>query len=477
MNFCYILKNICEKYPEKIAVIDRGNSYSYRVLWSRISRVSELFNDYGVKKSDRIIIVLPDSIDFLLYHFAALKIGAISVPVKRDYKIWEFEKILQYCRPKLFISNDEWLETNKSVIKTLKPEVRIISTDSINIDGKRGDMSNRVMNTGDISCILHSYFGCGYPKGVALSHKNLIISAIGYSKYFNFSSMDMVLVVLPMSHVYTLSGCIHSTLVRGATIVIPETTTPKTIIKYIKSSNITILTAVPAVFEYLSRYCIKKNYDISTIRLCISGGDYLSADMQIKFEKCLNKQIIQGYGLTESMPVVSNVEGKGNRPGALGIPGRKDIKIKIINETGKEIPMGQTGEILIKSPTIMSEYYNLPHDTKAVLKGGWLHTGDIGWVNNDGFLYFSGLKKNIFNLYGNKVDPLEVKMFLLTHPLIDDAEIYMEKSTPSSKIIGTMKICANIKTKQGGKISVIELRAFCKERIASYKIPESFKFI
>ena len=197
--------------------------------------------------------------------------------------------------------------------------------------------------------------------------------------------------------------------------------------------------------------------------------------LQRDFEKRLRKQIVQGYGLTESLPVICNPRGTRNKHGTLGIPGRKDIEIKIVNERNDEMPVDQVGEILIKSPTNMFGYHNLPDDTRKILQDGWLYTGDLGKIDKDGFLHFCGLKKRIFNLYGNKVDPLEVQKILLEHPRIKKANIYLEILSNGDYIIGSKRICADIYLKKGQELTKSEIRDYCKKQIAGYKTPEKIE--
>lgn len=430
----------------------------------------------NVLRGDRILIVLPNSSNFLIYHFAALKIGAISVPVKTEYKFYELVAIFNNCQPKLFLSCHNWLNSNDSLWQELKSKVNIIAVDDINLENEKREAGICPVRNSDIASINYTYFGNGNPKGAALTHGNHIYAATGYSRHQNFNSNDKFLVILPMPHVYTLSGCINSSLITGGTLVIINMYSPKAIFSAIENYKITVLTAVPVVFEHLAKFKRKEKYDISSLRLCVTGGELMPEKLQHEFEKMLKKQIVQGYGLTESLPIICNPPGIRNKPGTLGIPGRKEIEIKIVNENNEEVKIGQIGEILINSPTTMSGYYNLPEDTKRILKDGWLYTGDLGKIDEDGFLHFHGLKKKIFNIYGNKIDPLEVKNMLHTHPLIEKANIYLEILSNEGYIIGSKRICADIYVSNGKEISSVEIRDYCKEKVASYKIPEKFNF-
>lgn len=475
MNFTWILKKISEKHSEKDAVIDEGERLTYSDFWDRIDSASNLYQSLDIKKGDRVLIILPNSAMFLVYHFAAMKIGAISVPVKTDYRIWEVSRILKNCQPKIFIAHNEWLEENTQLLQEVDSE-NILRIDNVSLEDYKQGTDIYPVKNGDIASINYTYFGDGYPKGAALTHGNHIYAATGYSRHQGFNSDDRLLIILPMPHVFTLSGCINSPLIKGGTLVITGNFSPKAIFSDIEKYKITVLTAVPAVFEYLAKFKRKERYNLSSLRLCVTGGELMPEKLQHEFEKMLKKQIVQGYGLTESLPIICNPQGPRNKPGTLGIPGRKDIKIKIVNEKNEEMHIEQIGEILIKSPTTMSGYYNLPDDTEKILKDSWLYTGDLGKIDKDGFLHFCGLKKKIFNIYGNKVDPLEVKSVLLEHPFIEKVNIYLEILSDEEYIIGSKRICADIYVRNGQKISSVEIRDYCKEKIATYKIPEKFNF-
>lgn len=199
--------------------------------------------------------------------------------------------------------------------------------------------------------------------------------------------------------------------------------------------------------------------------------------VQKDFEKELNTILVQGYGLTESLPVICNPPDERNKHGTLGIPGRKDIKMKIVDDARKELPVNSIGEILIKSPTTMARYYNLPGETEKIIKNGWVHTGDLGKIDSDGFLYFYGLKKDIINIYGNNVAPLEVKRVLKSHPSIKNIRVYKEEKNGNHSSLAIQKVCVDISLKKGKSLTPKEVRNYCISRFASYKVPEKINIV
>lgn len=470
MNLVSLVKGIAQRFPEKEAIVADGKSLSFRDFWLNICAIAELYRDWDLGPGERILILLPNSAELLSFHFAALKIGAISVPVKTDYRSWELKHIIRNCQPSVLISYDAWLGENSAALEQgLAP--RIVSIDHLVYDLSRGDDHVLPVKSNAIASINYTYFGEGYPKGAALTHANHVYAATGYARHQGFTEAERFLIILPMAHVYALSGCVNSGLIRGGTLVIMNDYSAKAIFGTIEKQRITILTAIPALFEFLARSPLRKRYDLSSLRLAVTGGDFMPEALQREFEQALGVQIVQGYGLTESLPVICNPPGVRNKPGTLGIPGRKDIEIRILGADAHPLGPGLVGEIVVKGPTTMSGYYGMPEDSRRILHEGWLYTGDYGMLDEDGFLHFCGLKKNIFNVYGNKVDPLELRSVLLTHSAVAEAQLFLEKSEDQSRLIGAVQVCARVTAKERCSVSSDELMDFLKARIAAYKVP------
>lgn len=475
MNFTDLIKKISGKSPGKVAVIEKENHITYREFWKRVSAAGRLYRESGIEPGDRVLIILPNSMDFLIFFFGAMKIGAIPVPVKTEYKAHELTVMINNSQPRVLVCQDKWYREgvpglNLNAIKTrISPD----SLQDMNPEKETElDSAYGAWNS-DTASINYSYFEGGYPKGAVLTHGNYIYAASGYVRHLEFDPGDRFLIILPMPHVYTLSGCINASIIKGATMVFTGHYSPKSIFSDIEKYRITVFSAVPPVYEFLAKYNRKENYDLSSLRRCVTGGELMPEDFQGNFERALNTPILQGYGLTESLPVICNPPGERNKPGSLGVPGRKDIKIKIVDENNVELGTGQTGEIMLKSPTTMTGYYKSDGDTEKIIKNGWLYTGDLGQIDSDGYLYFYGMKKNLFNIYGNKIDPLEVRQVLLGHPSIEKADVYIEFSEKDT-LIGNKKICGDIYIKNGKNLTAAEITGYCKEKIADYKIPKKF---
>jgi long-chain acyl-CoA synthetase len=204
----------------------------------------------------------------------------------------------------------------------------------------------------------------------------------------------------------------------------------------------------------------------------ISGGEYLPPDLYFNIVKGLKIPLVQGYGLTECMPIICNVPGGPDKPESLGIPGRKDILVKIVNPEMKNLETGKVGEIIIKSPTTMKRYHNRPEDTKNTFYNGWLKTGDLGRIDHEGFLFFFGLKKKIYNLSGLKVDPFELELVGKLNPKVKDIKISAETI---EGILPRKALVADVLINDNATLEEKELREFYKSNIALYKVPKYIK--
>src|SRR6185295_5026659 len=272
------------------------------------------------------------------------------------------------CEPKLVIATSEWLERNREQLE-LPSGTDLISVEEARLRMRAGSDKVRPLSSRTIASINYSYFGGGYPKGALLTHANHIYAATGYARHQGFRSSDRLLIMLPACHVYALSGCVNAGLVRGGTLVLTNHYMPRSIFGDIERHGVTILGSVPTVFECLANDKRKDRYDLSSLRLLVTGGSYMPAAVQLACEKALGVELVQGYGLTECLPIICNPAGSGNRRGTLGIPGRRDIYIRIMGETGEQLPPGRIGEIQIRSTTSMVGYHRLPEDTRKVFDG------------------------------------------------------------------------------------------------------------
>jgi long-chain acyl-CoA synthetase len=467
VNFTRLLHAWARRAPDKEAVVAGGRSISFDGLWRRIAGASALYRDFDIAPGEAVAIVVPNGIEFLALHFGALAAGIISLPIKPEYRAFEVSRIVADCRPRLLIATRRWLAENGPLL--IAPSLETIAVEDIGDLAQRGENGPPLAVPNSATASLNvTYFGGGVPRAAVLTHANHLYAAIGYAHHQRFRHDERFLVFLPMSHVYALSGCVNSGLIRGGTLVVIERSTPRAILRAVEEHRITVLSAVPAVYEMLARFPGRERYDLSSLRLCVSGGAFFPETEQRELEAALGWPIVQGYGLTECLPVICNPPGAGNRPGTLGVPGRRDIHVRILDGRGRPLRAGEVGEIAISSPTIMREYCAAPADTARALPDGWLRTGDLGSLDAEGYLHFHGLAKPIINLHGNKVDPLEVAAALETHPGVAAAKVWAEAA--GAPLVAP-ELRASVECAAGCEVDGPALQRFLRERLAGYKVP------
>ncbi len=438
MNLSSLLKRTADRYPKNIAIVEDKEKIAYERLQQKIEVLSDAFRSIGIRKNSKVAILLPNCKEFIYSFFALLKINAIAVPIKPQITCWELGELFKNCTPKVLIlapallnrilrDKPSLLRNRIIIVKEGTVEAAILDKNdglsesvlyAINELYEMGKNDSRrrrkiaTTNSRQIASINYTYRGYGYPLGAMLTHANYIYGAFNYMRHRKSSSDETILLALPSAHILPLVGCIIVSLLAGAKIVILENRSTRYIFRTISRDQVNILVLVPTLFSALVRYYNKSLHDISSLKYGITGGSYMSPKLNRLIKETMHFDVIQGYGLTECMPVTCNYL-ENNRPETLGLPLHK-VQIKIVDEKGKECGPGQIGEILIKTPQLMAGYYNNPRDTMRVIKDGWLLSGDYGMMDEEGYLHFEGLKKEMVNVGGNAVDLLELRNRILS---------------------------------------------------------------
>jgi long-chain acyl-CoA synthetase len=331
----------------------------------------------------------------------------------------------------------------------------------------------------DIGVLQYTGGTTGVPKGAMITHRNLVVNASQCEVQLPIRrGVDIGVVALPLFHIFGMSVAMNSHILTGTSmLLIPDPRDLKGVLGNISKHKATIFCGAPTMYiGLLNRPDIKK-YNLSSVRACISGAAPLPVEIQKRFEQATGGRLVEGYGLTESSPV-SHVnpldDPKKNRPGSIGIP-VSDTDAKIVDlETGeKDLKPGEVGELVIKGPQVMQGYWNSPDETKIALRDGWLYTGDIAKMDEDGYFYIVDRKKDMIDVSGLKVWPREVEEILYEHPAVNEAAAI---GVPDPYRGETVKAYVSLKPGYEGKVTEQEIIKFCKERIASYKAPTQVEF-
>lgn len=508
-------------YPDNIATIFFDKKIKYRDLWDQVLRFANALHKLGVKKGDRIGIYLPNCPQFVIAFFAINRLGAMIVPFNTQYVDHELEYQLNDSGARMIICIDITykrvrklrdkgrVELDHIIVSSLHDEIstskRILGVLFGKIPPRKrireGDLSFKEMiENGDPSEVpeveinpkedlaLIQYTGgtTGISKGAMLTHYNIVSNQIQLTNVIYppvKSGEECFICALPLFHIFALNCIMLATVYSASKMVLitdPLAGRPmlqdllETLYKY----KPTFFHAVPSLYVGLLFHKDIKDYDLTSIRACLSGAAPLPEQVMYNFEELTGANVVEGYGLTETSPVTHVnplVEG-GKRPGSIGLPvADTDVKIFDPAEGGQdtELLQGEEGEIGIKGPQVMKGYWKRPDETaKAFNSNGYFLTGDIGYIDEDGYFFITGRKKDMIDVSGLKVYPREVEEELIEHPAVQEVAII---GVPHP--IRGESVKAFVVLKDDETASEEELIEFCKGRIARYKIPRSVSFL
>ena len=501
-----VLKQSAKDFPDNPAIIYFGKRISYRELDEMVDRFAAALQDLGVKKGDRVGIQLPNIPQFVIAFYGALRAGAICVTCSPLYKARELEHQLNDAGAETLVVMDtlypivqEIRERSKlrNVIATsprdyLPPLLRTLSPlkgvksykcpgaiDFLSIMKHEPNPKPVLVKPDELALLQYTGGTTGVPKGAMITHRNLIVNAAQCEVELPMRrGIDVNVTALPLFHIFGMTCAMNAPVLTGTTmLMIPDPRDPKGILNTISKYKATTFCSVPTMYIALINTPDIKKYDLSTVRACMSGAAPLPVEIQKKFEQLTGGRLVEGYGLTESSPV-SHVnpldDPKKNRPGSIGIP-VPDTEAKIVDlETGtKDLKPNEVGELVINGPQVMQGYWNQPDETKNTLRGGWLYTGDIAKMDEDGYFYIVDRKKDMIDVSGLKVWPREVEEVLYEHPAVNEAAVVGVADAYRGE---TVKAYVTLKPGYQGKVTEEDIIKFCKDKIATYKAPRLVEF-
>lgn len=329
----------------------------------------------------------------------------------------------------------------------------------------------------DLALLQYTSGTTDMPKGVMLTHANLMANVVQVRHWIQDArrGKEVVLCVLPLSHSYGITSCMNYAIATAAALVLLPTGRTEQILKAIKEERPSIFPGVPALYLAIANYPRVRSFGVSAIRVCISGSAPLPVEVQEAFEKLTRGHLVEGYGLTEASPVTHSNPLKGERRvGSIGIP-LPGTNARIVDiKTGETLPPGEVGELVIRGPQVMQGYWNLPGETSEVLRDGWLHTGDLARMDEDGFFTIVDRKKDLILAGAYNVYPRDVEEVLYEHPKVLEAAVVGTTSRENGSNSPFIK--AVVVLKHGEKATPDELLALCRERLDAYKVPAQIEF-
>ena len=505
------LSEAAKSYKEKKALHFMGKEISFQELYTEAKQMAHYLQLLGLKKGDRVAVMLPNCPQSVISYYATLLAGGIVVQTNPLYKERELEFQLNDAGATFIVCLDillprvssirgntslkhvlvtgikDYLPFPKNVIypfiqkKEYHMVVKVEQSEDTHVWRQMMDQTNENFTEVDINpredLALLQYTGgtTGHPKGVMLTHYNLTanVQMCEAWLYKTKRGEEIVLGVLPFFHVYGMTAVMNMSIMQGSKMILLPKFDAEEVLKTIDKQKPTLFPGAPTIYVGLLNHSDLKKYDLSSIEACISGSSALPKEVQEQFEQVTGGKLVEGYGLTESSPVThANFVWEARVNGSIGVPWPDtDSKIFSMEASGEEAATDEVGEIAVKGPQIMKGYWNNPEETENVLKDGWLFTGDLGYMDENGYFYVVDRRKDMIIAGGYNIYPREVEEILYENEGVQEAVV---AGIPDPYRGETVK--AYIVLKEGYTVDEAELNAYCRKHLAAYKVPRIYDF-
>jgi long-chain acyl-CoA synthetase len=480
-----MLEKTVSQYSERTAIVAGEQRISYAELDDTSNKMANALLKMGIWKGDRVAMLLANSPEFIAVYFGIIKAGAIAVPLDTEYKAVELESLFGNCQPKVLVAES-------SILEPLIPALsRFNSVEHVIVLGcrKEGEFLSyeEIMETcstqrvevalepDDLATISYTGGPANHPQGAALSHRSVTTHATLSGDGFQQSERDIVMLfALPLYHMFALASVLLTSVNRGSAVVIVPGTgrSLSSFLEAIEREKGTIYMGVPYIYAIAINVAMRNGVksDVSSLRLCCSAGAPITPEIIQQFKQYYGLDIRDIWGLTEAVSHVTYQPLDGI--GKLGSSGKAlaGFEIRAVDHNGEELLPHEPGEIIVRGP-IMTVYHDNTEATAKARKDGWLYTGDIGRIDEDGYLFLSGRKKEIIILKGQNIYPRDIEEVLCTHPKVAEVVVAGIPDKLRGEVVG-----AAIKLKEGEVITEQDIRRFCQERMAAYKVPKHIVF-
>ncbi|WP_332629138.1 AMP-binding protein [Halalkalibacter flavus] len=498
------------RFPDHVALEFMGKSLTYREFDQSVRRFANQLQTLGLQKGERVSIMLPNCPQGVIAYFATLMAGGIVVQTNPLYVERELEHQLVDSGAKIILCLDLLYPRVMKVRKSTKLEHIIVTAikdylpfpqnlfypfiqkknTGLKVDILYNEKTHRfvqLVQSGsderpnvcinpkeDLALLQYTGGTTGVAKGVMLTHQNLVANTIQcrHWLYKLEEGKERTLAALPFFHVYGMTTCMNLTLSMGNELHIVPKFDPKQILKVIQNKKITSFPGAPTMYIGLVNQHDIQKYNLSSIKACISGSASLPVDVQQRFEKLTGGKLVEGYGLTEASPVTHcNLVWGKSKEASIGFPWPDTEAVILSMETGEPAELGEVGELAIRGPQVMKGYWNRPEDTKAAMNGEWLLTGDMGYMDEEGYFYIVDRKKDMIIAGGFNIYPREIEEVLYNHEDIQEA---VAIGIPDEYRGETVKVF--VVKKEGSTLTEEKLTAYCRKNLAAYKIPRKYEF-
>jgi len=471
VNIANHVERIARTAPGRQAIVFEGQDISYGALDACAGALAAALKANGVRRGDRVALYLPNIPAFMLAYLAGQKVGAIVVSINSMFKSEEVKYIVNDSGARLMFTTAELLP---NVPRDACPALAKI----VNCEGAaageivlgdwlsagKAQFKTENMNPGDPAALLYSSGTTGFPKGVTLTHNNIISNTRAAVHCSGHSSADRLAIFLPLFHVFAQNYIMNAGFEAGATLVLYRRFVPDVVLEGIQRQRVTMFFGVPTIYIALLGANVPKE-KLASIRYYFSAAATMPQEISRRWTDTYGPAVHEGYGLTECSPCAAYNHVSRHKFGSVGTA-IEDFEVKIFDENDRELPRGQWGEIVMRGPGVMKEYWGKPAETAQALRSGWLHSGDIGSMDEEDYVFIVDRVKDMINVSGFKVWPAEVENYLYQIPQIREVAVFGLPDPLKGE-----SVCAAVVLKEGAQLAPEYVIDWCREKLAAYKTP------
>ncbi len=505
-----ILAQTARRHPDRTAILFYGGRLSYAALDRDANRFANALVRLGIRPGDRVALHLPNCPQFVIGLYGALRAGAVAVAVNPLYHGEDLAFILRDAGARAALTLSK-LHPNLAAVRNETPDLEHVIVTRIHDyfpwklrllftlfkEKKEGHAFPRgasvldyrallgregagppgvARQPGDLALLQYTGGTTGAPKGAMLTHRNLVANVVQGEAWLTSLQPggEVFGCALPFFHVYGLTVALNIPVRIGATMLLFPQFNPREVLEGLARHRVTFFPAVPAMYVAMSHTRGFDEYDLSSIRLYFSGAAPLPPEVKARFEGLAGGRIVEGYGLSEASPIThANPLWGRQKTGSIGLPfPGTESRIVDLDDPSREAAPGEVGELCVRGPQVMAGYWNHPDETAAVLRDGWLHTGDMARADEEGYFYVVDRKKDLVIVGGYNVYPREIEDFLYEHPKVKEAAVVGVPHRVRGEVLA-----AYIVLKDGETADRAEIMGYCRERLPAYKVPRKIEFV
>ncbi len=480
MNLGKKFGDVCRTYKDNTALVFENSQFNFKQLGAAANSLANHLKSLGINRGDKVALMLPNVPEFPIAYFACHKLGAVAVTLNVMSTSYELQYLLDNSDSKVLITAAQSARRFEEIKERLATCRHLLLTEV-----NEGPQSmKKALETGpfeftpsdatedDPAVMIYTSGLTGKPLGAVLTHGNLISQSSLLKDLFHATEADKALCLIPLFHSFGAVANMLNPILTGACVVMLDAFSIDSIFKAIETEKITYMCAVPRVYLGMLLQEGAGNFNISSLKFCVTGGSAMPPAYMPQFEKKFKVRLREGFGLTEASPVCSVTRlDMEQKPGSIGVP-IPGVEARIVDDTDRELPRGEIGELIVKGPNVMKGYYKDPEATAAVIRNGWLHTGDLALIDTDGYIFLKGRKKRMIITSGFNVYPREVEIVLNMHPSVADSKVIGKSDLMRGEVVKALVV-----KKEGAPADEKAILKHCRTYLSSYKIPREIEFV